>query len=92
MKVVINDCFGCFGLSGKAIERYVELKGRTKPIYNGDIERNDPILVRVVEELGKEANGKGSILKIVGIPDDVDFEINGQDGNEWVAEKQRTWR
>ena len=27
MKIVINECYGAFGLSQKAIERYAELKG-----------------------------------------------------------------
>jgi len=31
------------------------------------------------------------MLKIVEIPDDVDWEINEDDGSEWIAEKHRTW-
>jgi hypothetical protein len=57
-----------------------------------DITRNDPILVQVVEELGGEANGHYSSLKVVEIPDDVEWEIDEYDGMEHVAEKHRTWR
>jgi hypothetical protein len=57
--------------------------------YN--IERNDPILVRVVEELGEEANNRFAELKVVEIPDDVKWEINEYEGVEHVAEKHRTW-
>ena len=32
-----------------------------------------------------------STLKIIEIPDDVDWIIEEYDGNEWVAEKHRTW-
>ena len=56
-----------------------------------DITRNDPVLVQVVEKLGKDANTRYSNLKIVEIPDDVEWTIDEYDGAEWVAEKHRTW-
>lgn len=56
-----------------------------------DIERNDPILIQVVEELGDEANGRCATLKIVEIPDGVQWEIEEYDGVEWIAEVHRTW-
>ena len=59
--------------------------------YDRDIERHDPILVQVVEELGKDASGRCADLRVVDIPDDVEWEIEEYDGNEWVAEKHRTW-
>jgi len=57
-----------------------------------EIERNDPVLVEIVERLGSEANGRYSNLKIVEIPDDVDWEVMEYDGMEHIAEKHRTWR
>ena len=56
-----------------------------------DIERNDPILIQVVEEMGIEANGRHAELKVVEIPDDVEWLIEEYDGSEWVAEQHRTW-
>jgi len=56
-----------------------------------DIERNDPVLIQVIEELGTEADNRYSELKIVEIPDDVEWQIEEYDGLEWVAEKHRTW-
>mgnify|MGYP000010452304 CR=1 FL=1 len=56
-----------------------------------DIERNDPVLVQVVKELGSKANGIFSNLKVVEIPDDVEWTIDEYDGLEWIAEKHRTW-
>ena len=56
-----------------------------------EIERNDPVLVEIVERLGSEANGRYSDLKIVEIPDDVDWEVMEYDGMEHIAEKHRTW-
>jgi len=56
-----------------------------------EIERDDPVLVEIVERLGSEANGRYSDLKIVEIPDDVDWDIMEYDGMEHIAEKHRTW-
>lgn len=56
-----------------------------------DFERDDPVLVQVVEELGTKANGRHASLKVVEIPDDVEWQIEEYDGAEWVAEKHRTW-
>lgn len=60
-------------------------------VYERDFERDDPVLIQVVEELGTKANGKHATLKIVEIPDDVQWQVDEYDGNEWVAEKHCTW-
>jgi hypothetical protein len=57
-----------------------------------DIARNDPILVQVVEEMGEKVNSVYSSLKVVDIPDDIEWQIEEYDGWEHVAEKHRTWR
>lgn len=57
-----------------------------------DIDRNDPDLVAVVEELGPVADGRFARLDIVEIPDDAEWQIAEYDGTEHVAEKHRTWR
>jgi hypothetical protein len=134
MKVVINSCFGGFGLSHEGVMRYAELAGlklypfrnrrvdghldfdsyepgadrmftmySRKPIESGsgwpkgetwgdhELERTDPFLVQVVEELGDKADGECAELQVVEIPDGVDWEIDEYDGNEHIAEKHRTW-
>ncbi len=58
---------------------------------DNDFERNDPDLVAVVRELGDKANGLFAKLKIVKIPNDVDWEITEYDGYERVEEKHRSW-
>ena len=55
------------------------------------IERDDPDLIKVVERLGVAANGRCAHLKIVEIPDDVEWEIDEYDGVERVDEKHRSW-
>ena len=145
-KIVVNRCYGGFGLSPKAQMRYLELVGKkcffykqtkynfeggyeeytripieeadsfcytvteylgetTRDIggsrkskhpdvfwYYGNLERNDPILIEVVEELGpKVASGSLSELEIVDIPDGIDYEISDYDGIESVHESHRSW-
>jgi len=90
MKIVINTCYGGFGLSKEAEELYVQKKNISGPL-RGDILRNDSVLVEVVETLGDKASGKYSELKVVEIPDDVtDWRIEEYDGWEHIAEG-RTW-
>lgn len=144
MKVVVNKCYGGFGLSHEALFKYAERKGLTlcaydrdwendtsrdyfnrvdvsdanphrSPIYVTkdvgerlhndefnlaikdcyfsihDFDRSDPDLVWVVENMGEKVNSRYSSLAIVEIPNDVEFEIEEYDGNEWVAEVHRTW-
>jgi len=59
--------------------------------YDRDLARDDPCLVQVVEQLGAVANGRCADLKVVEIPDDVNWYIEEYDGREWVAERHRTW-
>lgn len=132
MKVVINSCYGGFGLSPKAKQRYLELKGhksyfykQSKYIYTDNtieftrvddiddvpdlffycttrdqgetildyptdtlscysLERSDPILVQVVEELGKESFGRCANLKVVEIDKGRWFKIDEYDGYESI--------
>lgn len=129
MKLVINKCYGGFGLSHEGVLRYAELKGITLYYENDgflasyytipvdefrkldeeakktrdfskinsvyfstyDMPRTDPDLIKVVEELGAKANGEFAELKIVDIPDGVEWEINDYDGIESVHEVHRSW-
>ena len=146
MKVVINKCYGGFGISQKAVkmllkmnstaidkkplEKYFGWNGipdfKTSKRYNGEKEyvfdgehyyqtyldyvlfdeefsyrikdnyehpeiRSHPDLIKVIEELGKEANGDCAELVIVEIPDDVKYEIDEYDGMESIHEEHRSW-
>ena len=55
---------------------------RNQTFYGRDIQRNDPFLIQVVEEMGEKANDRYSELKIVEIPDDVEWQIDEYDGSE----------
>lgn len=134
-KVVINRCFGGFGLSHEAILLYAKLKGITlywddskswttdyylvpveewekvdsirwsnltfeqkewknKNYYYlaGNVKRDDPTLIEVVETLGsKAASASLSQLAIVEIPQGVDWYIHDYDGMESIQENHRSW-
>lgn len=144
MEIVLNKCFGGFGLSLEAQKRYLELKGlpcyfykQTKysfkdgkneyciynnsnedmfvhtftkylgdkvdieklpkeeyekySFYYGNIERIDSILIQVIKELKDKASGECARLRIVEIPDGVEWEIDDYDGQESVHEVHRIW-
>lgn len=139
MKLVINRCFGGFGLSPLATKEYANAQGRKCYFFtmardaNGktdfdklesatlkeaeaslfwmaydvpnligesdehyikhgcDIDRADPKLIEIVERLGDKANTPTSSLKIVEIPDGVEYTIEEYDGMEHIAEAHRTW-
>jgi len=85
-KIVYNACYGGFGLSDEAEIRYREL---TDNINNEDfdvydIDRADPILVQVVEELGDGANGYHARLYITEVPAGTKYRIDEYDGLETV--------
>lgn len=88
-KIVINKCYGGFGLS-KAARNFMGLR---EDEYDAFIPRNDPKLVQAVEILKEEANDQYADLKVVNIPRDVKhWTIQEYDGKEWVAEAHRTWQ
>jgi hypothetical protein len=55
------------------------------------IPRDDEKLVQVVEELRAAANGHAAELKVVEIPDGVQWVIDKTEGVEHVSEVHRTW-
>ena len=92
-KIVINAQHGGFGLSEEAMQLYKILTGiATQSIlYNHEILRDSPQLVQIVEQLGERANNRYSRLKVVEVPEGVEWHIHEYDGMEHVAEDHRTW-
>ena len=86
--VVINTCYGGFGLSEKAIQRLGEL-GVDNPHDwkwgDPDVSRHDPRLVQVVKELNEEAENEllFSTLEVVEVKGDR-YRVMEYDGSEWV--------
>ena len=89
--VVINKRHGGFGLSDEALTEYKKRANITGDISDYDIPRDDEHLVAIVDEMGANADGRFSYLRIVEVPDDANWYIEEYDGMEWVAERHRTW-
>ena len=91
MKVVVNRCYGGFGLSEEAYE-YLGLAWDGHGYkYNDHDKRTDEKLIECVERLGYKANGIFADLEVVEIPDDVKWEIDDYDGVETIEEVHRSW-
>ena len=59
--------------------------------YYPDYDRDDPILLEVIDELGDKADGHFAKLTVVEIPDGVDWQVDNYDGMESVHEVHRSW-
>jgi hypothetical protein len=98
-KIVINACFGGFGLSEEARAMWRERKGiadTERPTYADEIERDDADLIAVVEALGSEKAGddRYARLKVVEVPmwlREKGWHIEEYDGSEHIAENHQTW-
>ena len=95
-KIVINTCYGGFSLSDEAEQLMLKKADYTlyydiKESRVRNIARSHPLLVDVVEELGSKAWGDNAELKVVEIPEDVEWEIIEYDGREHIAEQHRKW-
>jgi len=85
-RVVINTCYGEFGLSKQAEVMYRGLTGHITP-RTRDCEH----LIEVVQSLGHKANGPYADLKIVKIPAHIRWEIINKEGREEIQELPKRW-
>lgn len=98
-KIVINRCYGGFGISRKAAERLLELGFKDSQLekelnnekyysynsYYPEIPRHHPLLVQVVEELGtRKASGSGAELEVIEIEGNL-YNIDEYDGYESIS-------
>lgn len=100
-KVLVNKCYGGFGISKEAKVLFCKKVDITYDEYllytlrdvlhSTVLVRCLDVLIEVIEELGNLANGFGAKIEIIEIPIDVEFQIEEYDGMEWIAEKHRTW-
>jgi hypothetical protein len=59
--------------------------------FDDGYRRDDPLLVEAVEKLGEKASGSMAKLKVVEIPDGIEWTIDEYDGMERVEEAHRSW-
>lgn len=81
--------FECVGLGGKRVYKDKGSGELLAPWF--DNHRNDPDLVAAVEEFNSCYNDCIHSLKVVTIPNGVDYVISDYDGVETIHEKHRMW-
>lgn len=90
-KVVYSDSFCGFGISNKAYEKLKATKsravlGKSKLETENSIARHDPDLVKVVEELGAEAQDRDMARLAIHTITGDRYMIKEYDGLETVIE------
>lgn len=78
-------------LSGKYVNAAYDIYFGYSEKFESEYNRTDPDLILAVETLKDEANSSCSKLKVVEIPDGIEWEITDYDGVETIHEKHRTW-
>ena len=106
MKIVVNRCYGGFGISKEAAEFMAEKgceqakKELEQPVFYGygyvdgfpdSYDRTGSYLIEAVETLGDKANSQCAKLEVIEIPDDIKWIISDYDGYESVEEQHRSW-
>jgi len=96
MKIVINDKHGGFALSDAVYNalNVDKIDNESFLIYseNSYAYRAYLPLIEAIEKIGVYKSSKRSCeLKIVEIPDDVDWYIYDYDGMEQIHENHRIW-
>lgn len=93
IEVVINSCYGGFGLSEEAL-KYMGIPYKVNKyglLEYEEPKRTDERLIKCVKELGKKACAEYSELRVIKIPNNIEWSIESYDGDEWVSEKHRVW-
>lgn len=81
-KILYNAWYGGFSLSKLALKEYTRRTG--KFANHGNVDRADPDLVAVVEDLGAKANGLCTDLKIRELPPGTRYRVDEYDGKERI--------
>ena len=91
IKIVINACYGGFNLSNEAEKWLIENKNWNKDKSKWKYDRKNPDSPSPLRRDPRYRAAFISNLKIIEIPDDIEYDIKEHAGKEWVAEKHRTW-
>lgn len=78
-------------LQMNSIKTYRQMR---RPVLISDmlmIDRDDPVLVSIVEEFGSLASGAEAELAVVRIPGNLDWAIRDVCGIEFISAGKRVW-
>lgn len=86
------SCRFLLDVDQEEIDRETAKRHHFESLFEGNEMRTDPDLISLIEKNGTQwASGDYAELKIIEIPDDVDWVIGEDEGKEWVEEKRRVW-
>ena len=69
-----------------------KLFGKYYSNFRDDDKRNHPLLIQAIENIGiNKASSSLAEIRIVEIPDGIDYEIDDYDGVETIHETHRSW-
>ena len=89
MKIAISGGFGGFDLPDEWLKLYnSRTPFKEESVYG--IKRDNPILINLIESMPKEIREELK-LRVVEIPDDVEWIILSEEGCETIHEKHRIW-
>lgn len=101
MKIVVNKCYGGFGVTEEVYKElgikwdgYGYLDNDDFNIKSSDYLafRSNKKLIKAIEKIGEEkSSGQHAELEIIEIPDGIEWEIDEYDGIETIHEKHRSW-
>ncbi len=101
MKIAVNKCYGGFGVSpavyaelGIEWDDYGYLDNEAFGIESDNYleYRQHPRLIAAIEKVGEDAaSGSRSEVRIIDIPDGIEWEIDAYDGIETIHEAHRSW-
>jgi len=125
MEIVINSCYGGFGVSINVLKELYKMKSscikivpikeyfKDYPDKNSIIKFHEHLkiknniimlddkddntirvnkdLIKIIKKLRKKADGEYAELKIIKIPNNIEWAIEEYDGFEYITEKHRTW-
>ena len=105
LSIMVNECFGGFGLSDAAITEYRRRCAAQTVVVDGDLDdsarsayegiaRHDPVMVQVVRDLGPAASAAYGDVRIREIPERfvAHYSISDYDGRETIIVHRNAFR
>lgn len=92
-RIVISETYGGYGISDAGRD-FLKVRGLDIDDawdWYKRVDRDDPLLVEMVQTLGAAASTRYSNLVVVEIPHGVAWHVHEYDGYETLHENHRTW-
>ena len=68
VEIMLNTCNGEFSFSDAAMDEYRKRCPEKEKVDYWNMDRHDPVMVQIVKEMGKRANGSRSKIELKKIP------------------------